>query len=91
MIGVPGFCGMGVDHFAPRKSMVGRGLGFLARVTRADVLQAGTVTLGEHFFPGDYYRFTEQAVRQVFLAGLREVKVRKVMNPPRFVGWGRKP
>jgi SAM-dependent methyltransferase len=91
VIGVPGFRGMGVKNFAPRKSMLGRVLSFLARTTKDDVLLAGTPTLGEHFFPGDYYRFTEQAMREVFLGGFTDVAVRKVMNPPRFIGWGRKP
>ncbi|HWB58245.1 MAG TPA: methyltransferase domain-containing protein [Chthoniobacteraceae bacterium] len=90
-IGVPGFAGMGVEQFAPRQSLLGRALRFFARTTQDDVLLAGTPTLGEHFFPGDYYRFTEQAVREVFLGGLKEVAVRKVMNPPRFIGSGRKP
>jgi SAM-dependent methyltransferase len=91
VIGVPGFAGMGAENFAPRKSLLGRVLDFFARTTKDDVFLAGTVTLGEHFFPRDYYRFTEQAVREVFLAGLRDTAVRRVMNPPRFIGWGRKP
>jgi len=91
VIGVPGYAGMGVANFAPRKSMLGRVLRFFAGRTGNDVLMAGTPTLGEHLFPGDYYRFTEQAVREVLLGGLREIAVRKVMNPPRFIGWGRKP
>jgi SAM-dependent methyltransferase len=91
VIGVPGFAGMGVDQFAPRKSMLGRFLRFFAKMTKHDVLLAGTVTLGEHFFPNDYYRFSEQAIREVFLSGLNDVQLRKVMNPPRMIGWGRKP
>lgn len=91
VIGVPGFAGMGPGTFAAGKPFLGRLLRRLARVTGSDVLLAGTVTLGEHNFPGDYYRFTEQAVREVFLGGLREVAVRKVMNPPRIIGWGRRP
>lgn len=90
VIGVPGYAGMGVDCFAPEKSLLGKVLRFFARKTRDDILLAGTVTLGEHFFPGDYYRFSEQAVREIFLGGLRDVRVRRVMNPPRFIGWGRK-
>lgn len=91
VIGVPGFAGMGAGNFAPRRSLLGRALNFFAKTTKDDVLLAGTPTLGEHFFPGDYYRFTKQAVREVFLAGLRDIAVRKVMNPPRFIGSGRKP
>ena len=52
---------------------------------------AGAVMLGEHHNPGDYCRFTERAVRDVFLATLTLREVRRVMNPPRFIGCGLKP
>jgi SAM-dependent methyltransferase len=91
VIGVPGFGGMGPDTFLAPGSRLRRPLRWLARVLRSDVLQAGAVTLGEHNYPGDYYRFTEQAVREVFLATLRDPAVRRVMNPPRFIGSGWKP
>jgi len=91
VIGVPGFAGMGSETFAPRKSMLGFLFRILAKVTKNDALLAGTVTLGEHAFPGDYYRFTEQAMREVFLGDLANIGVRRVMNPPRILGWGRKP
>lgn len=91
VIGVPGYAGMGPDTYLSPRSPFRRPLRALARFIRSDVLHAGTVTLGEHHFPGDYYRFTAQAVREVFLAGLQSVEVRSVMNPPRFIGCGRKP
>lgn len=91
VIGVPGFRGMGPRCLAPPRSLAGRVIQAVAALTRADALLAGTVTLGEHFFPGDYYRFTEQAVREVFLEGLVEPRCRWVMTPPRIIGWGRKP
>lgn len=91
IIGVPGYAGMGPTTFAHRRSPVGLILRGLARFPRADVLRAGAVTLGVHNFPGDYYRFSEQAVREVFLGGLTDVTVRRVMNPPRLIGCGRKP
>jgi hypothetical protein len=91
VIGVPGFAGMGVDCFARRKSIPGLILRIAAKITRADLLLAGTPTLGEHFFPSDFYRFTEQAMREVFLAGFHHISVRKIMNPPRIIGWARKP
>lgn len=91
VIGVPGFRGMGPAFLAPPRSLTGRAIRLLAALTRADALLAGTVTLGEHFFPGDYYRFTEQAVREVFLEGLVEPRCRWVMTPPRIIGWARKP
>jgi SAM-dependent methyltransferase len=39
----------------------------------------------------DYYRFSEQAVREVFFEGMRRVRVRPVMVPPRIFGHGYKP
>ncbi|MES2935542.1 MAG: methyltransferase domain-containing protein [Pseudomonadota bacterium] len=90
VIGVPGFAGMGPGTFVESKSMWRWMLAAFAKVTKNDVLQAGTVTLGEHLFPGDYYRFSEQAVRDIFLGGLHDVSTAKVMNPPRIIGWGRK-
>lgn len=91
VIGVPGYAGMGPAGYAGRRSPAGLMLRLLAKVTRADVLVAGAATLGVHNFPGDYYRFSEQAVREVFLGGLTDVAVRRVSNPPRFIGSGRKP
>lgn len=91
VIGVPGFRGMGPRSLAPPRSLVGQAIAMLAAATKHDALLAGTVTLGEHHFPGDYYRFTEQAMREVFLEGLVEPRCRWVMWPPRIIGWGRKP
>ena len=39
----------------------------------------------------DYYRFSEQAVREVFFEGMHRVRVRPVMFPPRIFGHGYKP
>ena len=36
----------------------------------------------------DYYRFSEQAVREVFFEGMRRVRVKPVMFPPRIFGHG---
>jgi SAM-dependent methyltransferase len=38
----------------------------------------------------DYYRFSEQAVREVFFEGMRRVRVSPVMFPPRIFGHGYK-
>jgi SAM-dependent methyltransferase len=90
-IGVPGYAGMGPHTFAPRNSLFGWLLRAFERGTYADMIQAGTVTLGVHNFPGDYYRFSEQAVREIFMDGLTHVELRMVLNPPRIIAWGRKP
>jgi SAM-dependent methyltransferase len=39
----------------------------------------------------DYYRFSEQAVREVFFDGMERVRVRAMMTPPRIIGHGWKP
>jgi SAM-dependent methyltransferase len=39
----------------------------------------------------DYYRFSEQAVREVFFEGMERVRVRATMTPPRLIGHGWKP
>lgn len=90
-IGVPGYVGMGLHAIAPNPSLLGRFLEECRRGPHRDAVLASTVTLGVHNFPGDYYRFSEQAVRDVFMDGLRDVIVRVVMIPPRIIAWGRKP
>ena len=50
-----------------------------------------TVTYQVHDAPGDFYRFSEQAVREVLLHGLCEVQVTAIMLPPRIIGSGVKP
>jgi SAM-dependent methyltransferase len=42
-----------------------------------------------HNYPGDFYRFSEQAMKKM-LDGLNEVKTVEIMNPPRIIGWGYK-
>jgi SAM-dependent methyltransferase len=91
VIGVPGFYGMGLSSFLPEHSFIKRAFRLLIRVAGAGFLNDGTLTLGEHRFPGDYYRFTEQAMREVLLAGLEDIRIFKVMSPPRIIGAGRKP
>jgi ubiquinone/menaquinone biosynthesis C-methylase UbiE len=54
-------------------------------------LQHSTLTLAVHNFPGDYYRFSEQAVRDVFFEGMQEVEVCSVLVPPRIIGAGIRP
>jgi SAM-dependent methyltransferase len=39
----------------------------------------------------DYYRFSRQAVREVFFDGMERVKVVKLGTPPRLIGHGWKP
>jgi SAM-dependent methyltransferase len=52
--------------------------------------QRATHTYRVHY-SFDYYRFSEQAVREVFFEGMRRVRVKPVMFPPRIFGHGYKP
>jgi SAM-dependent methyltransferase len=49
-----------------------------------------TVTYRVHF-AFDYYRFSEQAVAEVFFEGMERVQVGSLLRPPRIVGHGFKP
>jgi SAM-dependent methyltransferase len=49
-----------------------------------------TLTYRVHY-SFDYYRFSEQTVRQVFFEGMERVRVRPFMAPPRIFGHGYKP
>ena len=42
-------------------------------------------------FRFDYYRFSTQAFREVFLAGMEDVAVQSILQPPRLIGLGFKP
>ena len=89
-IGVPGFGAMKTLPFwravarASRVPVAGRPLRSMARW-----IGAAAPTLGVHRYPEDYYRFSEAAVRNVFLAGLVEPRVKTLLMPPRLIGWGR--
>ena len=39
----------------------------------------------------DYYRFSDQAFRDVFFQGMEDVHVQSVLHPPRIIGHGIKP
>lgn len=81
VIGVPGYTGL----FDPLLRRL-RG-----RRKRRGWLFDSTLTFRVHNAPGDFYRFSEQAVAEVFLDGLRNVQVESIMVPPRIIGSGVKP
>ena len=54
-------------------------------------LRAAAPTLGLHYYLSDYYRFSEHAVRDIFFAGMIKVRFEKLLQPPRFIGFGRMP
>ncbi len=55
------------------------------------MLRSSSLTLGVHNYPGDFYRFSAQAMKEVILQGLVDIKILMVMQPPRILGIGRKP
>src|SRR5258706_9908459 len=85
VVGVPGYGAMGAMPF-------GRLIGLLRLVPGlAGIAVASGVssaTLGLPQFPGDYYRFSRQAVAEIFLANFDGVIVGTVLDPPRFIGTG---
>lgn len=65
----------------------------IARLAEAALLTslASTRTLMFHAHPSDYYRFSEQAVREVFLEGLECLYLEYLLKPVRIIAVGRKP
>ena len=51
-------------------------------------IQFSTLTFFIHNFPGDYYRFSEQAFREVFFEDMTDVTICSVLVPPRIIGKG---
>jgi len=55
-----------------------------------NVLFTGTVTFQIHEAPGDYYRFSPQAFKDVFFEDADNCEVHSIMLPPRIIGVGTK-
>ena len=51
-------------------------------------LSHSTLVFRVHNSPGDFYRYSEQAFREVFFEGFRDVHVYSVLIPPRVIGYG---
>jgi SAM-dependent methyltransferase len=86
VIGVPGFTKLSGEVFLGRVSR----LPIIWRLGRGRLagLIASTLCVGIHLFPADYYRFSPQAMREVFLEDLQETEVFTVLIPPRIIGVG---
>lgn len=78
LVGVPGYGRMGAFRAAPGRKWP----------DALAWLDAVAPTLGVHDFPGDFYRFSRQAVEAILLEGFSAVEIRTVMKPPRFIGHG---
>jgi ubiquinone/menaquinone biosynthesis C-methylase UbiE len=84
-IGVPGYDDLAKVRF---NSVIQKIRGIMAIVLKRCKLLNGTVTQPIHNWPGDYYRFSQQAVRDVIFDGLSEVVTYSIMIPPRVIGIG---
>ena len=88
---------IGVPGYVRARSALRRLAGWLGRQPTLEgvarplqAFGAGTVTLLVHDYPGDYFRFSEQALREVLLSGTEVLATRVLQVPPRLVGAGRK-
>jgi SAM-dependent methyltransferase len=89
IIGVPGYTVLPPPpllRLAQRAAQVPGLAQLLARM--APGWESATPVLAVHNYPGDYYRFSPQAMREVLLAGCRDVNVSIEMRPPRIIGFG---
>jgi SAM-dependent methyltransferase len=86
VIGVPGYTSAGPDRRLKRLARLPVAGPIVRRLATARL--ASTATLVLHDCPGDYYRFSPQAVREVFLDGLVAREVATLLWPPRLVGSG---
>jgi SAM-dependent methyltransferase len=90
LIGVPGYT-RARSWLRRLAGWLGNGVKVLGPLARPlQVFGAGTTTLLVHNYPGDYLRFSEQALREVLLGGLEVLETRVLENPPRLVGVARK-
>jgi ubiquinone/menaquinone biosynthesis C-methylase UbiE len=89
IIGTPGFTYYKTERIKSflRKLPL---LRWISKHHRFDFLFYSTLTFEIHNAPGDYYRFSPQAYREVFFDGFDSVDVHTVMVPPRVIGIGRK-
>jgi len=62
----------------------------LGRTKYFNFLFASTITHQIHDAPGDYYRFSPQCFKEVFLEGFCNTEVWEIMLPPRIIGIGTK-
>jgi SAM-dependent methyltransferase len=87
VIGTPGFAASRCTGLQSRLA-ASRFMRPFGRLRIVDALLSATLTFRIHDDPGDYYRFSPQAFRQVFFAGCRDVRVESALCPPRLIGSG---
>lgn len=96
-VGVPGFPKQNnfiqTNILKVMRSKSLRSLPLLCRLARWAMFTrlAFTSTLMFHGAPHDFYRFSEEAVKEVFLEGLVVLHLEHMLEPVRIIGIGRKP
>jgi SAM-dependent methyltransferase len=83
VIGAPGFSDEG--------NLPALGLSAPANSPASEDWPYSTLTYRYHGEPKDYYRFSQDAFRDVIFEGYRDVTIRTVLVPPRYIGCGVKP
>jgi SAM-dependent methyltransferase len=92
VIGVPGYSAPGAGHWRYLVAHLARlPVPMSSLKTTIEAYLASTPVLGLHDYPRDYYRFSEQACKDILLGGLEPIEIRRVLSPPRFVAAGRLP
>ena len=89
VIGVPGYARLKAEKY---KSVLGK-IPLLRRLKSHQYLNGlftSTVTFHVHNHPGDFYRFSAQAISDSLLDSLEDIEVHTLMVPPRLIGVGRK-
>ncbi len=89
VIGVPGYKYLKVEKMKSilKKYPMIRNLG---RTRFLNLFFSSTITFQMHNAPGDYYRFSEQALKEVIFEDMENVEICSVMVPPRIIGVGTK-
>ncbi len=88
-IGVPGYAELPPPPALRLARRLARLPGMAALLERAAPGWSVSIpTLVVHDHPGDYYRFSDRAMRAVLLEGCRDVQVQVLMHPPRILGFG---
>lgn len=93
VIGVPGFTVLKNESFNLKLKKILRKLPFLQKVFGRRLLGTlfnSTLKFKVHDYPGDYYRITPQAVKEVFFSDFEDVEICSIMTPPRIIATGKK-
>jgi ubiquinone/menaquinone biosynthesis C-methylase UbiE len=85
VIGVPGYDNLVNVQLRTRMDKIRY---FLIKWLKLERLVGGTPTFWVHNFPGDYYRFSIQAVKEAIFEGMEDVEVFSILIPPRIIGIG---